>query len=136
METSGIRQNFVIQKVSSTNNLVNSGNTLPQISVTSHQNSEVINFRDISVAEINNLIQKGNDEFLDVVPFISPQMLNKVGYDQAVIGEQRINFLAQVETSLEFKKSKGEDVSILENLLERMKMIDGEPFRQEFSAIV
>lgn len=108
------------------------GNSLPQIekmrsadaSESIGKSSRQVDFRDVSINEINALIKSGKTELLDVVPFIPPHLLEQYNYDPESIGNHRVDLLGQVEKSIDFKKSIGENASFLEKVLENIKSID------------
>lgn len=110
-----------------------SGNALPQTEKTGPsglpesggRGSAPTDLRNVSIDEINTLIKSGKTELLDVVPFIPPNTLEQYNYDPESIGSHRVDLLGQVEKSMEFKASRGEDTSALEKALENLKQIDG-----------
>lgn len=114
------------------------GNNFPQIEKgrfrdTSEPAGKVqVNVRDISINEINTLIRAGNNELLDVVPFIPPHIIDQY----SSVEEHRVDLLGQVEKSIEFKKSAGEDVTFLNKVLENLKNIDGVHLPEKIDLIV
>jgi hypothetical protein len=109
------------------------GNSLPQTQKASPADtsenigkiSKQVNLHDVSINEINALIRSGKNELLDVVPFIPPNILEQYNYDPESIGNHRVDLLGQMEKSIDFKKSIGEDTTFMEKALENIKNIDG-----------
>lgn len=82
-----------------------------------------VDMRNVSLNEINELIRSGVDGLLDVVPFIRPNIINQYGSEYAA--NVKVDFLSQIETDIEFKKSRGEDTAFIEKVLENIQNIDG-----------
>ncbi|NTS78504.1 hypothetical protein HR060_16800 [Catenovulum sp. SM1970] len=95
-----------------------------------------IDMRNISIDEVNTLIKSGETALLDVVPFISPNMLKQYDYDTEKIGKIRVDLIGQVETSIEFKKSIGENTEFLENVLNKFKNLDGVDLNKKIDLFV
>ncbi len=85
--------------------------------------SKTVDMRNVSLNEVNQLIRSGTDELLQIVPFVPPHIINKYGPEYAA--GVKVDFLGQVETSLEFHRSRGEETGILEKVLEKLIDIDG-----------
>jgi hypothetical protein len=95
-------------------------------SVSSDESSvlyKTVDMRNVSLSEINQLIRSGVDGLLDVVPFVSPSIINQYGPEYAA--NVKVDFLGQIESSIEFKNSRGEDTAFMEKVLENIKNIDG-----------
>ncbi|WP_392384306.1 hypothetical protein [Marinomonas primoryensis] len=75
------------------------------------KSSKQVDFRDVSINEVNALIKSGKNELLDVVPFIPPHILEQYNYGPKSIKDHRVDLLGQVEKSIEFKRSIGESTS-------------------------
>ena len=90
----------------------------------SYENQENYNFRDISIGEINSLIKGGQTSLLEVVPFISPSKLAEVNYSPDEINKIQVNLLQQVESTIEYGKSIGEDTSHFESVLSNLYNIN------------
>lgn len=87
------------------------------------ENAEEVNLRDISINEINTLIKAGYTEFLEVVPIISDKLINEYGRENT--GQIKVDYLGQIESIINFRKSNNEDVSRYEILLAKLEKIDG-----------
>ena len=124
MDVSALRQNLTASNA-------RSGNVFPPQSKiennTTPKNSESIkiDMRNISINEVSLLIKSGESSLLDVVPFIPPNTLQQYDYDPEKIGKIRVDLIGQVETSIEFKKSIGENTDFLEGVLKKFKALDG-----------
>ncbi|GGC10217.1 hypothetical protein GCM10011352_40840 [Marinobacterium zhoushanense] len=109
------------------------GNSLPQdekvnsayISENIIKSSKQVDLRDVSINEINTLIKSGKTELLDVLPFIPPHIVEQNKFDPESIQSHRLDLLYQLESSIDFKKSIGENTAFLEELFEKIKSIDG-----------
>lgn len=126
MNIAPIVQGFSVQSLHSGNSLpktekVSSADTSDNIGKSAKQ----VDLRDVSINEINSLIKSGKTELLEVVPFIPPHILKQYNYDPEAIGNHRADLLGQVEKSIDFKKSIGENANFLEKVLENLKSIDG-----------
>ena len=123
MNISTLGQNF-------TTSALSGGHKLPlqsKIESNTSQNDSIttkIDMRNISIDEVNTLIKSGEAALLDVVPFISPNILQQYDYDPEKIGKIRVDLIGQVETSIEFKKSTGENTDFPENTLNKFEKLD------------
>ena len=98
----------------------------------SKSTSQTVNMRSISLDEINSLIRSGVDGLLDVLPItgIDINQLNgnhATSYLETQLHE-KVDFLGQVEGTIEFKKSRGESTAFLQTVLQNLKQIDGTQF--------
>jgi len=93
-----------------------------------------IDMRNVSVNEINELIKSGVEGLLDFVPLIPPQTVKEYGSESAA--NIKIDYLGQIERSIEFKKSVAEDTSFLKEVLEKIKNIDGMAMPQKIDITV
>ena len=124
MNISSLGQNFAT-------NTLSGGHKVPfqsKIESNTNQNDSTttkIDMRNISIDEVNTLIKSGEVALLDVVPFISPNILQQYDYDPEKIGKIRVDLIGQVETSIEFKKSIGENTDFLDNVLNKLEKLDG-----------
>jgi len=84
-----------------------------------------VDVRNISIEDINRLIKSGENKLLDVVPFISPDVLQDYDNNRHAIKHIKINLMDQVEKSIEFNKSIGKETHILEGVFNRLNEIDG-----------
>lgn len=126
MDIAPIVQGFPVQSSHRGNNLPKTEKvSLADTSEKIGKSSKQVNLRDVSINEINALIKSGNTELLDVVPFIPPHILKQYNYDGESIGNHRVDLLGQVEKSIDFKKSIGENTRLLDAVLENLKNIDG-----------
>lgn len=87
--------------------------------------SSKLNLHDVSISEINTLIKAGTIEVLDVLPFIPPHVLEQYNYEPELVGKHRVNLLGQLEQSIDFKKSIGENTTMLEEVLANLSKLDG-----------
>jgi len=93
-----------------------------------------VDLRNVSINEINELIRSGVEGLLEVVPFISPQIVNQYGAERAA--NIKIDFLGQIERSIGYKKSIGQETEFLQELLETLKEIDGTKFPSQIDVSV
>jgi len=134
MNISSLGQNFATTNT-------RSGNTVPpqsKIESNINQNSTQstkIDMRDISIDEVNTLIKSGESPLLDVVPFIPPNILQQYDYDPEKIGKIRVDLIGQVEKSIEFKKSIGENTDFLEDVLKKFKDLDGTELNKKIDVL-
>lgn len=122
-----------INQANGGNNLPNKGNNY-MTNLASHI-SKPIDFSNISVDEFNTLIKSGHKELLNNLPFILSNVLEPAEYSSEEVGQNRIDFMSLVESSIEFKKSIGEDVSMLEQLQKKMKELNGQAFPKKLDVI-
>ncbi|MDT4289150.1 hypothetical protein RO575_06255 [Methylomonas sp. MO1] len=107
-----------------------SGKTLPPQSIgkvvevaEQSQASRTVNMRQVSLNEINALIKSGVDGLLDVVPYIPISTSNPFAAPDA--GDLKVDYLGQIEGMIDFQKSRHEDTTFLEKVLNNVKRIDG-----------
>ena len=118
MQTVAIKNNQTSEKVQQT--LVN------KVTVNDSNNSscpKVVNLRNVSLNEINELIKSGVGGFLDIVPYNPSQSVSQTGSENA--GDIKIDYISHVENQIKFKKNIGGDIAFLEKILANFKEIDG-----------
>ncbi len=86
--------------------------------------------RNVSLAEINQLIKSGVDGLLDVLPVSnigeSMRLANSgAASDREILMNQKVDFIGQIEKSIAFEKSRGLSTAFLENVLANLNRIDG-----------
>ena len=125
MNISNVGQNYSITTTAS-------GNKMPTESIAvgkniNQNNSQPtkIDMRNISIDEINTLIKSGESALLDVVPFIPLNVLEQYNNDPEKIGKIKVDLIGQVEKSIDFKKSIGENTDFLSGVLNKFKDLDG-----------
>jgi hypothetical protein len=124
MNISNIGQNISAVSVKSGNNIPRTtASETTDLSKDTSSQPKTIDMRNVSLNEINKLIRSGVDGLLDMVPFVSPQIIDQYGSEYAA--NIKVDFLGQVEGNIKFKKSMGEDTSFLENVLANLNKIDG-----------
>jgi hypothetical protein len=84
---------------------------------------KTINMRNVSLNEINALIRAGVDGLLDIAPAVSSQLNNP--YETGSAANIKVDFISQIEATIEFQKSRGENVDFLNHVLANIKSIDG-----------
>ena len=124
MNISALGQNVAVINTSTGNNVPFQSKIENSISQNDSQSTK-IDMRNISITDINTLIKSGETALLDVVPFIPPHILQQYDYDPEKIGKIKVDLIGQVETSIEFNKSIGENTAFLENILSQFKDLDG-----------
>lgn len=85
--------------------------------------SRAVDMSNVSLNEINSLIRSGVDGLLDMVPFISPNVINQFGGEYAA--GIKVNFLGQIEDAIEYNNSMGKETAFLQKVLDNIKHIDG-----------
>jgi hypothetical protein len=88
-----------------------------------NQASRTVDMRQVSLNEINALIKSGVDGLLDIVPYSPTATINPSGAQDA--GDVKVDYLGQIEGLIEFQKSRHEDTTFLEKVLNNVKRIDG-----------
>jgi hypothetical protein len=121
---------------------ISGGNEIPpqskiesDVSKNNYQSTK-IDMRNISIDEVNTLIKSGESALLDVVPFIPPNILQQYDYNPEKIEGIRVDLIGQVETSIEFKKNRGENTDFLENVLKKFKDLDGVELNKKIDVLV
>jgi len=136
MNISAVTQNPAAYAVKSGNNFPsNESARVDEVTKRTETSSKKIDLRNASINEINVLINSGKNELLGVVPFIPPHVLEQYNYSPELIGEHRVDLLGQVETSIEFKKSIGEDTNYLQTVLDKLMKINGAEFTEKIDVI-
>ena len=124
MYISDVRQNYAATAISR-------GNTLPVSNLVAGSNSasepvspsRTIDMSNVSLNEINELIKSGVDGLLDVVPFVSPQILNEGG--AAYAANIKVDYIGQIQDAISYQESIGRKTEFLERVLDNVKKIDG-----------
>lgn len=98
------------------------GNNLPPSPPQTTNDSSSLNLHNISVKEINNLIKSG-ELGLGAVPFINPETINAHGVE--AVQDMKIDYLGQVEKSVEFSRSIGQPNENMEQFLEQLRQLQG-----------
>jgi hypothetical protein len=118
MQTVAIKNNQISEKIQQP--LIN------KVTVNDSGNNsatKVVNMRNVSLNEINELIKSGVDGLLDIVPYNPSQNVRYAGTDNA--GSIKIDYISHVENQIKFQKSIGGDVAFLEKVLANIKEING-----------
>jgi hypothetical protein len=122
MNVSMVGQIFPASNYLSGKNMpVSTANESNDVSTDTHPRSKKIDMSNISLNEINALIKSGVSELLDVVPCIPLQVMKQPEY----AANYKIDLLGQVEKTIAYNESIGEDTALLEKVLEKIKSIDG-----------
>ena len=135
MNISSLGQNFTAINTSSGHKVPFQSKIENSISQNDYQSTKV-DMRNISIDDINTLIKSGESALLDVVPFIPPHILQQYDYDPEKIGKTKVDLIGQVETSIEFNKSIGENTEFLESVLSRFKDLDGTNLYRKIDVLV
>ena len=135
MNISALGQNFTTINASSGNKVPFQSKIENSISQNDSQSTKV-DMRNISIDDINTLIKSGESALLDVVPFIPPHILQQYDYDPEKIGKTKVDLIGQVETSIEFNKSIGENTEFLESVLSNLKDLDGTNLYRKIDVLV
>ncbi len=104
----------------------NPHNSTYKFSDSAHKNSnpaQTVDMRNVSLNEINALIRSGETGLLDIVPYISRDIIDNYGAEYA--SNVKVDYLGQIESSIAFKKSRGEDTTFMEKVLKNVIRIDG-----------
>jgi len=124
MNISNMKTNLPVQNIQSGSNTPSkTADVTRDSNGQATQQPRVVDMKNISLNEINELIRSGVDGLLEMVPFISPLTVNQYGKEYAA--NIKIDFLAQVEGSIEFKRSIGKDTTLIEKVLDKLKSLDG-----------
>lgn len=81
-----------------------------------------VDMHHVSLNEINALIKSGVDGLLDVLPAI-PSSINGDYADD--VGDVKVDFIASIEGQIAFNKSRNEDTTFLQQVLNKVKKLDG-----------
>lgn len=101
-------------------------NSEPQaLKLTTNPDAQVktIDMRNVSLNEINALIKSGVDGLLDIVPAVSSQLTSQQGDESEA--NIKVDFISQIEATIEFHKSRGENVDFLNHVLANIRSLDG-----------
>ncbi|MFN6263043.1 MAG: hypothetical protein ACK4XG_09545 [Chromatiaceae bacterium] len=133
MYISNSRQGLAVTSIQNANALLKPDSEETIKASEPEPNTKTIDLRNISFNEINELIKAGVEGFLDIVPNMPgqfnsiPSMATKNndqrGYEYAA--NTKIDYLGQVQGYIDFEKSSGRNASNLENVLKKLKEIDG-----------
>lgn len=136
MSISTIGQNASILNVQNERNLNLESKPASEITDTTDNaksQPRQIDFRNISLNEVNELIKSGVEGLLEVAPFVSPDIIEKHGSGYAA--NIKVDFLAQIESSITFGKSIGEDTSFAEKVLADILKINGSDFPSKIDTV-
>jgi hypothetical protein len=92
---------------------------------------KVVNMRNVSLNEINELIKSGVDGLLDILPYSPSQ---SVGYSGSkVSGSIKVDFISHVENQIKFQESIGGNAVLLKKILANIKEINGMEMPQKIN---
>lgn len=138
MDISNINRHIPISNTQTSSYKTSDINPAKELTAMENTQPKKIDFRNITPNEINDLIKSGVIDLestsipsnIVAATLPHPQQNNPVNfeYELELAKNTKIDFLADIETSIAFKENVGEDASIHKKKLETLLAINGSDF--------